>query len=310
MRPCSVLCCLGDLVEDVTIYVHTPLAFGSDTAAIIIRRQGGSAANVAKHAASLNTPTTFVGQVGSDNLGQSLVDGLMAQGVTVWAPRRGRTGSIVVIVDRDGERSFLTDRGAASQLETVMAEWLTGVQCLHVPWYSLAAGPIAEATQSAIETVRNAGAGVSIDVSSVALFPDVAEGRNRIERLAPDIVFANAAEAVHLNLLSEPLTACRLIVIKRGAESAVLLDRRGRMTHVDALSLTLSRLDTTGAGDAFAAGFLTATLCGESDIASARAGHEAAHAHLTDQHLAFDNKIHRAVANASDPEQTETTAQF
>ena len=284
MAPWGVLCSLGDLVEDIVVYIATMIARGTDTPASVRRRQGGSAANVAKHAALLGTSTTFIGQVGNDPTGAALVAVLVQAGVRVAAISRGQTGTIVVLVSPDGERSFITDRGSAPDLGALPDGCLDGVKYVHVPWYSLAAGPIAHTARQAIHEARSVGAGLSIDTSSVSLLRDVAANRRAITELEPDILFANAAEAAHLNLLSEPLAGVRLTVIKRGADAAILVDRKGRTVASHATAIDIPRLDSTGAGDAFAAGFLAAILHGDSDLAAAAAGHDCAAGHLIAQH--------------------------
>ncbi len=284
MSTWSVLCCLGDLVNDIVVYADSPIATGTDTPGKIWRRPGGSAANVAVHATSLGTSTTFIGQVGDDQSGALLTTELTAVGVNLAVTSAGRTGSILVIVAHDGERSFVSDRGASMDLANLPDGCLNGVQYIHVPWYSLASGPISITARQAITQARQAGAGVSIDASSVALFNDVQTGRHAINELRPDILFANGAEVAHLNLLSEPLTQVRLTVVKQGADPAILLDHKGRIITADVIPINVEGLDTTGAGDAFAAGFLAATLAGKSDTDAATAGHQCASAHLIAQH--------------------------
>jgi len=111
-----VLCTIGDLVEDVVVWLNTELNFGSDTESVIRRTRGGSAANVSMFAALTRTPSRFIGQVGHDRLGSHLCEVLRDSGVDVQVIADGRTGSIVVLVQPNGQRSFLTDRGVASHL--------------------------------------------------------------------------------------------------------------------------------------------------------------------------------------------------
>src|SRR5688572_17833675 len=110
-----MLCAVGDLVEDVVVLLDGPPARGTDTTARISRHRGGSAANVAvaAAAASREKRARFVGHVGADDLGDRLLAELAAAGVDLAVTRGGHTGSIVVLVDPDGERTMLTDRGAS-----------------------------------------------------------------------------------------------------------------------------------------------------------------------------------------------------
>jgi len=112
-----VLCTIGDLIEDVVVWLNgelnDQLNIGSDTDSVIVRTRGGSAANVAMFGALTGTPSRFIGQVGNDNLGKQLCASLRESGVDVCTVAEGRTGSIVVVVQPNGERTFLTDRGVA-----------------------------------------------------------------------------------------------------------------------------------------------------------------------------------------------------
>src|SRR5437868_7614502 len=92
----AVLCTLGDLVEDVVVWLHEPINYGTDTTARIVRRRGGSAANVAVFAATDGGASRFVGQVGDDETGTRLLARLHEDGVDTVVARGGRTGSIVV----------------------------------------------------------------------------------------------------------------------------------------------------------------------------------------------------------------------
>ena len=109
----GVLCAVGDLVEDIVVWLAGAPGEGTDTEARVFRRRGGSAANVAALCAANGTPARFVGHVGADDLGDRLLATLSASGVDVRVRRGGRTGTIVVLVAPGGERTMLTDRGAA-----------------------------------------------------------------------------------------------------------------------------------------------------------------------------------------------------
>ncbi len=111
-----MLLCVGDLIEDVVVWLPGPVALGSDTVVRITRARGGSAANVAAAAVRAGGAARFVGQLGDDELAHRLLHGLALTGVDVVARHGGRTGSIVVLVDSTGERTMLTDRAAATEL--------------------------------------------------------------------------------------------------------------------------------------------------------------------------------------------------
>jgi sugar/nucleoside kinase (ribokinase family) len=263
-----LLCVIGDLVEDVVVRPAVSPARGTDTASIVQRARGGSAANVAAAAVESGCPSRFIGRVGDDAVGSSLVDDLAANGVDVRVQRGGRTGCIVVIVEPGGERTMLPDRGAAADLASVDPAWLDGVGWLHVPGYSLCAEPIGTSTLEAIERVRARHGRVSVDVSSVGAVE--AFGRQRFVELlmaiAPELVLATADEAQLLGTWSPPL-----LVVKRGADPVLVLAAGGEAVDVPVPELD-DVVDTTGAGDAFAGGFLAATLRGASRADAAVAG--------------------------------------
>jgi sugar/nucleoside kinase (ribokinase family) len=265
-----MLCCVGDLCEDIVVWPDGSLAHGSDTTALIDRRRGGSAANVAAFAASIGAPSRFIGKVGHDGLGAALTAQLAETGVDVRVQRGSRTGSIVVLVDPDGQRTMITDRGASTELDAIDPTWLEGIGWLHVPFYSLALEPVATASRGAIERARALGVPVSIDASSASLLAAYGVPRLVAEIGTVDVVFANADELAIIDWA----WPCDLLVAKYGAGPAVL-HPGGRSAAGPSLEPqpVANVVDTTGAGDAFAAGFITARLAGLDGADCLAAGH-------------------------------------
>ncbi len=268
-----MLAVIGDLVDDVVVRLDGSVNEATDTVARIERRRGGSAANVAVAAAAAGSPARFLGQVGDDPIGAVLVDELGRSGVDVSCVRhRGRTGTIVVLVDRAGERSMLSDRGAAVELDDPDAAWLDGVSALHAPLYGLDTEPLASTLTTVIGWAHERGLVVSVDVSSVDLIHRL--GREHVfevmGELRPHVVLANRDEAEALAIDGE--LAGAVTVVKRGADP-VIVYRRGERIEYEVPPLG-AVADTTGAGDAFAAGFLVAGL--DDPVAACVAGCRAA----------------------------------
>ena len=258
-----MLCVIGDLVEDIVVWLPESLNYGADTPARIVRTRGGSASNVAVFVATAarqqsrtDAGARLIAQVGNDRLGDQLVGALHDAGVDPCVVRGGRTGSIVVIVSPDGERTMITDRAASTQLQHAPENWFENVSLLHVPSYSLFSEPLATATRACISTAHEKNIPVSIDASSASLIKEfgVDKFRDLVRQLQPKVFFCNTDEADVMNLITQPLDL-DIVVIKAGARPTTLIENKIVKTiEVEPVG---EIIDTTGAGDAFAAGFLT-----------------------------------------------------
>ncbi len=261
---------LGDLVLDVVLAPARPLERGTDVPGRALLRQGGSAGSTARWLGRLGVRTTFITSVGWDAPGRALVGALRADGVLVRAVRVAgtRTGRIGVLVEAGGERSFVADRGAADRLRPadLRADWFAAADALHMPIYSLLGRPLGDAGLAATRLARAAGALVTVDLASAG--PLLAAGRRAavalIRDAAPDLLFATVDEAEALmgaRRADGLLDLAPIAVVKRGRQGATVLTRDdGEQLRFEVATTQIVATDTTGAGDAFDAGFLAAWL--------------------------------------------------
>jgi sugar/nucleoside kinase (ribokinase family) len=243
--------CLGDLVLDVIVRLEQPLATGADATSKIVLRPGGQAANVAAWVAVLGGASRFVGKRGADDAGALAASRLRELGVELVGPvESSGNGVIVSLVDPAGERTMCPDRGVAAELrpEEIDAAWFEDCEHLHVSGYALVRDPVRLAATRAIELARAHGAGVSIDLSSWSAIRDFGAERFRgqLQELAPDVAFANEEED---RMVGGPVPGCTWIV-KRGAAGASFDGVERAPARIEEV------VDSTGAGDAFAAGWL------------------------------------------------------
>ena len=261
---------LGDLLLDVVVRLEQPHASDDDVPAAIALVPGGQASNVAAWACWLGAQACLIARRTDDAGGRMAAEELQARGVELAGPVAGgeRTGTVVALVAPDGTRTLASDRGASGTLGPgdVDASMVDGADVLHVAGYTLLRHPGAAAAVRLADAARRYGARVTVDLSTAhgiaELGPD--EMRRRVIALAPDVVFANEAEAT---AFGDPLDCTW--VVKRGALGCTVQHDGEVVAHA---GLAVERvIDTTGAGDAFAAGFVL-----ERDLADAVRGGQAA----------------------------------
>jgi sugar/nucleoside kinase (ribokinase family) len=248
-----MICTLGDLLLDVVVRLAGPIAEDTDTDGHTRVAPGGQAANVAAWAAALGGRSRFVGVRADDPAGRLLAVELRQLGVELAGPEVGEgTGTVVSVARPDGRRTMLTDRGASPSFapDDLRPEWLEGCTTLHLPAYSLVREPIGTTARLAARLAREGGAAVTLDLSGPAAIAEVGPPafRELVAQLAPDTVFGTQAEFALVGDLGAPTS-----VEKRGADGFRVASPDGERRFA---ALPAEVVDTTGAGDALAAGFL------------------------------------------------------
>lgn len=295
---------LGDVMTDLVARLAGPLVPASDSPARISVEGGGAAANTASWLASLGARSVLLGRIGDDAAGRAATNGLHAHGVeTRFAIDRQRpTGTVIVLVEPGGERTMVPDAGANEALsgDDLPYDVFTAGAHLHLSGYTLLRPGSREAGLAALDLAREAGMSTSVDAASVG--PLETAGAERFLHWIDgvDVLFANQPEArtlasaahsapppipatdqspatIHrLNSVSAARAIaehCGLAVVKLGAFGALACSSTGDYEYMDAVPLGVdAAIDSTGAGDAFAAGFLRQWLTTASLADALRSG--------------------------------------
>jgi len=235
---------VGDVMADVVARHAGPLAHGSDAPAVVSLRGGGAGGNVASW---LGGRARLVGRVGADALAAVATDGgRLACAVDPARP----TGVCVVLVGPDGERTMLPDPGANVELAPPPAGLGGPAEVVYVSGYALLRRSTRAAALAWLEAARAAGARTVVDPASAA---PLAADPEAFDGVRCDLLLPNAVEAAVLG--DRRWAIAPEVVVKRGAEGVEWTDGE-RLVRVPAAPAEV--VDTTGAGDAFAAGFLAA----------------------------------------------------
>ncbi|MPZ71676.1 MAG: hypothetical protein GEU74_00345 [Nitriliruptorales bacterium] len=280
MNPTPRVVVIGDLVTDVVAHLAETLTTGSDTPATISTTGGGAGANVAAWLAEAGIDTAFVGRVGADNDGELRMKELAELGVrlAVGTDASATTGTVVVLVAPNGERTMVPDRGANLNLlpAHVPADVFSPGAHLHLSGYTLFDPGPRIAALHALRLAREAGMTVSVDPSSSQPLRTVGPARFLDWTAGVDLCLPNLEEAGVLSgTLRVDEAARRLttrypeVVVTMGEQGAVYADV---MRQLRCGAAATPVVDTTGAGDAFTAGFLRARLAGEPVEQQLRSG--------------------------------------
>lgn len=288
---------VGQYMTDVVAALPGPLRTGTDTPADVRVMGGGAAANTAAWLAHDGHPTTFAGRIGDDLLGRAGRAELERGGVEccLVVDHRRPTGTCVVLVNPDGERTMIPDPGANQALvpADLPDSLFSPGSHLHLSGYLLMVDTSRMAGLSALDRARPRGMTTLVDVASVGPLADTGATRFLSWVSGVDVLLANGAEAALLAGLPAPaegtglgdavahaVAAARIlratastVVVKVGPHGAIAVDEHGE-EHVPAEPVDV--VDTTGAGDAFAAGFLPAWCDGAGLHAALLRGNRAA----------------------------------
>ncbi len=220
---------------------------------------GGSAANTIHGLAMLGADTGFIGSIGRDETGDFFESDMKKAGVNTLLIRRNSvTGTAVALISHDSERTFATHLGAAVELtaDDLKPMLFEGYDILYLEGYLINNFPLIEtACKIAMENKML----VALDLASYNVVEENLDAFKKIVREYVDILFANEQEAKAFTGL-EPEKAlsvlsdlCEIVILKVGVEGS-WLKRENELIKVSAFPVDC--IDTTGAGDLYAAGFL------------------------------------------------------
>ena len=273
-----------DVVAQIPTTPHE-LHLGNDTRTIISTHGGGAGGNVASWLAVLGNDVTMVGRIGNDAAGSAITAEFDALGISYGQiVKEGlHTGVVVCLVDPSGERTMLADNGANAGLAISDLPALDGVDAIYLTGYAPLAPLSREGVLEMVRTINSREIPIIFDPATVGGMQGVPVEEILSWCALMDAVIMNEEEAIYLSGLSDCEAALNFFVeltpraiIKRGSAGAIGLERGGQIISVAATTSTV--VDTTGAGDAFAAGFIDA-FTGRRDFsyamerASAVAGH-------------------------------------
>ena len=270
-----MLLTIGDLVEELVVELPGGMRRGRLAEARALRVRGGSAANVAAITCERGGAARFVGQVGADAMGDSLVEDLRQRGVDTQVSAHGVTGVTLNLL-QDGYRTTLVDRGAAPKLTATDPSALAGVTQLFVPARSLMADPLATVVEDIVDAAMKRR--VPITVTGLAADEVVHYGADAflelVATLKPDAVISAARDHARLGLNVEtPVEGSGSTIVTAPDRTAVLTSDGVRYRRA---TPPVTVADRTGAQDGFVAGYLMSRRAGATPVAAIDAAHRVA----------------------------------
>jgi sugar/nucleoside kinase (ribokinase family) len=268
---------VGDAGLDMVAQHDAPIVYGGDTRAKVGFASGGAGANTALWMRSTGVDTTLIARIGDDPGGRLIRAELEGAGVrcAFTVDTEASTFVVVVLVDAEGQRTMLADRGANARFvpEDVHASELVGARHLHLSGYVLLDPSSRPAGLAALAAAKEAGLSTSVDPQAATHITDPAAFLDDVRGV--DLLMPNTDELKALTGSANPESAKELlgtvgaVAVTAGLDGASWVDAGG-VTSVPAVPARC--VDSTGAGDAFDAGVLAAWLAGESTVEVLRAG--------------------------------------
>lgn len=268
----------GDVIDDIVVVPRGEIRRDTDTPSTIRFRPGGSASNTAAWLGHLGAPVDFVGIVGVDDVERHSAQ-FAATGVTAHLEAHPDlpTGTIVVIVD-DQQRAMLTERGANAEFdgEFVSDELLDAASLLYLTGHTVFGRDDSSSIERLVGRARDRGVEVAVDPGSAGYLVD--RGIQTFQRVfaRATVLLPSLDEGRLLTGLDDPdeialaLGEAGALVVMTMGIAGVVIAESGRVSRIEAV--TAQVVDPTGAGDAFAAGFLHEWVRTRDAVAAASAG--------------------------------------
>jgi len=261
------LLCIGDVMLDVVAVVPSAINYGSDTPSKISTHGGGAAGNVASWAQVSGAQTQVLARVGNDSAGTAVLSEFDRLGITYSHSivPGARTGVVVILVDPTGERTMFPDSGANSGLTVNDLPSLDDFKAIYLSGYALQNAQSRPGVLAMIEKIREKNLPIFFDPATVGGMSQV-----KLEEILSwlplmSTLLLNEEEAIFLTkesnidvCLDALLEFTPTVVIKKGSMGSVGKTRNGQLVSVTAIKSSM--IDTTGAGDSFAGGFIASWL--------------------------------------------------
>ena len=248
---------------DVSVFIDSEIHKGGDTQALITTQGGGAAANVARWLAHMGCDTFLCSRVADDTNGLILQKELDAFNVrhSDYRVPHEKTGTVVVLVSEDGERTMFPDSGSNSGLSSADLPPLDGFTAAYLSGYALINSQSRTNVLEMIQILKAKGIPLVFDPGTVGALRRIPNSMLQEWIRMMDILLLNEEEALYISQISDLhgalialATKAPVVVIKRGDAGVTAISEQVRTVELPALDVEV--IDTTGAGDSFAAGFI------------------------------------------------------